>query len=225
MLDLTSEEVRILGCLAEKEATTPDNYPLTVNSLTSACNQSTNRHPVVRYTEGEVTAALTHLRELGFTRIVYSQSNRAPKHRHVLHEQLKLEPAELAALGVLMLRGPQTVGEVKGRTERIFAFADLAHTEATLDALAAREDPLVVRLARRPGQKDARYAHLIGGPVDAESFGDEDAGGGLGGSAATSGIGARAERVADLEGRVAELESRLAELSTVVDRLRPLLDD
>ena len=213
----------MLGCLIEKEATTPDNYPLTVNSLASACNQSTNRYPVVRYSEDDVTAALTHLRELGYTRIVYSQSNRAPKHRHVFHEQLRLEPAELAALGVLMLRGPQTVGEVKGRTERSFAFTDLGHTEATLDALAAREDPLVVRLARRPGQKDARYTHLVSGPVDASSFGDEDHG--ISASSAGTGIAARAERVADLEARIAELETRVAELTTVIDRLRPLLDD
>jgi uncharacterized protein len=119
---------------------------------------------------------------------------------------------------------------VKGRTERSFAFADLAHVEATLDALGARVDPLVVRLARRPGQKDARYVHLLSGAVDADMFGDEDHA--AVGSSASSGIGARAERVADLEARVNELESRLAdtegrlaELSTVVDRLRPLLDD
>jgi uncharacterized protein YceH (UPF0502 family) len=216
-MDLTAAEVRVLGCLIEKEATTPDNYPLTVNSLMLACNQTTNRCPVVRYGEGEVTVALTSLRERGLTRIVYSPSNRAPKHRHVADERLRLAPEEMAVVGVLALRGPQTVGEIKGRTERIHPFADLAETEAVLERLAARDEPLVVVLPRRPGQKDVRWAHLLAGPPDEAAFEDADAG------AAGSASG-RLDRVAELTARVDALELQLGELQTRFDELRALLD-
>lgn len=214
MLDLTAHEVRVLGCLMEKEVTTPDAYPLTVNALVSACNQSSNRFPVTAYGEAEVTHALTSLREQELTRIVYSPSNRAPKHKHVADGVLHLSPGEQAALCVLALRGPQTVGEVKGRTERLFAFDDLAAAEAALDALASRDDPLVVKLPRQPGQKDIRYTHLLSGPVDVESFAVQAA------SAATP----RADRVGPLEERVAALEAQVAELSHLVEQLRPLVD-
>jgi uncharacterized protein YceH (UPF0502 family) len=160
--DLTAVEGRVVGCLIEKERATPQNYPLTLNSLRLACNQSTNRDPVVDYDDHEVEAALTSLRERGLTRIVYSTSNRAAKYRHVLDEQLRVNDAELAALCVLLLRGPQTLGEIKGRSERLHAFGDLGEVEATLDALAGRETgALVRRLERRPGQKDARYIQLL----------------------------------------------------------------
>ena len=160
--DLTAVEGRVVGCLIEKERATPQNYPLTLNSLRLACNQSTNRDPVVDYDDHEVEAALTSLRERGLTRIVYSTSNRAAKFRHVLDENLRVNDAEIAALCVLLLRGPQTLGEIKGRSERLHPFADLGEVEATLDALAARQTgPLVRRLERRPGQKDARYLQLL----------------------------------------------------------------
>ena len=214
MIDLTASEVRVLGSLMEKETTTPDNYPLTVNSLVLACNQSTNRHPIVAYSETDVTATLTSMRERGLTRIVYSQSNRAPKHRHVASEVLRLEPEEQAVVCVLLLRGPQTLGELKTRTERMHAFADLEAVEQVLDRLAGRDDPLVVHLPRRPGQKDARYAHLLSGPV-AESAGDDDG--------ASSSV-ARLDRIGALDARVAHLEHKLSELATVVDELRSLLD-
>jgi uncharacterized protein len=118
---LTPEEVRVLGCLMEKEVATPDAYPLTVNALVAACNQTSNRSPVTAYTEGDVTRALASLREAELTRIVYSPSNRAAKYRHVADTAFHLSPGEQAVLCVLALRGPQTVGEVKGRTERLFA--------------------------------------------------------------------------------------------------------
>jgi uncharacterized protein YceH (UPF0502 family) len=165
-MELTAEQVRILGCLAEKEATVPDSYPLTVNALVTACNQTSNRNPVVSYDERLVSDTLVGLREQGLTRIVYSERNRAPKHRHVLHEVLHLDPPELAILSVLMLRGPQTVGELRTRTERHHPFESLGEVEATLERLAARADePLVVRLERQPGQKEARWAHLLSGEV------------------------------------------------------------
>ena len=160
-VELSAEEARVLGCLVEKEATTPDNYPLTLNALRNACNQSTSRDPVVSYDDHTVERALTSLRERGLTRTVHSTSNRAAKYRHVLPDVLGLDPAETAVLSVLMLRGPQTVGELKGRTERQHAFASLDETAAVLDALAARGHPLVRQLPRRPGQKDARWIHLL----------------------------------------------------------------
>ena len=217
VLDLSAVEVRVLGCLMEKEVTTPDNYPLTVNGLLSACNQSSNRSPITAYGEGEVTRALTSLRERGLTRIVYSPSNRAPKHRHVADDLLHLSPGEQAVLCVLAVRGPQTLGEVKGRTERLFAFDDLAAAEAALDALASRDDPLAVKLPRQPGQKDLRYAHLLAGPVDAEALAAEAA-------AAPAGA-SRSDRIGPLEERVQALEATVAELARVVELLRPLVDE
>lgn len=236
-MDLTDVEVRVLGCLMEKQVTTPDQYPLTVNALVSACNQSTNRWPVVAYGEGEVTSALTSLRQRGFTRVVYSPSNRAPKHRHVADEAIGLAPDEQAAITVLALRGPQTVGEVKGRTERLYGFVDLADVEATLDRLADRADPLVVRLPRQPGQKDARYCHLLNGPVDVDAMAEQA-------NAAAAGpvrqvrsdgkVEALEQAVAELTGTVAVLseqldamtgiEARLARAEAALERLAPLLD-
>jgi uncharacterized protein len=175
--DLDPSEVRVLGCLIEKEATTPDVYPLTLNSLRSACNQSTSRDPVVAFTDLEIEQALTSLRGRGLTRTVHSTSNRAIKFRHVLPEVLRLEPAETAVLSVLMLRGAQTVGELKGRTERQHRFDSIDEVGAVLAALAGRDDPLVRRLERQPGQKDARWVHLLApfhAPVAALSVRDGD---------------------------------------------------
>ena len=153
----------MLGALIEKEHTTPDVYPLTMNGLIAACNQISNRNPVVSYDESTVHAALDSLREKGLTRIVYSTSNRATKYRHVLDEARALEPPEIAILAVMLLRGPQTVGELRTRTERIHAFASLGEVEQVLDRLSRREDgPFVRRLERQPGQKEARFTHLLG---------------------------------------------------------------
>lgn len=154
---------RVLGSLIEKERATPQNYPLTLNALRLACNQSTNRDPVVDFDDHTIEATLGWLREQRLIRIVYSPSNRAAKYRHVLDEVLALTDDEIAVLCVLLLRGPQTAGEIKGRTERLFAFADLAAVNETLDRLQARDaGALVARLERQPGQKDARYVQLVG---------------------------------------------------------------
>lgn len=153
----------MLGALIEKQYTTPDAYPLTMNGLISACNQSSNRNPVVAYDERTIHAALDSLREKGLTRIVYSTSNRATKYRQVLDEAKALEPNEMAVLCVMLLRGPQTVGELRTRTERIHLFASLTEVEAVLDRLGSREgDPLARRAERQPGQKEARFIHLLG---------------------------------------------------------------
>lgn len=157
--DLTPEEVRVLGCLVEKEATVPDSYPLTLNSLRSACNQSTSRDPVVSYDDHTIEQALTSLRARGLTRTVHSTSNRATKYRHVLPDVLQIDPPETALVAVLMLRGPQTVGELKTRTERLHAFGSTDEVANVLARLAERG--LAVQLERQPGQKDARWRHLL----------------------------------------------------------------
>jgi len=159
--DLSHEEVRVLGCLIEKEVTTPDNYPLTLNSLRNACNQSTSRDPVVSYSEIDVEQALMSLRERGFARTVHNTSNRTLKYRHTAAEVLNVDRGEAALISVLLLRGPQTVGELKSRSERQYRFESTDLVAATLTQLAAREAPLVRRLDRRPGQKDARWVDLL----------------------------------------------------------------
>jgi uncharacterized protein YceH (UPF0502 family) len=157
--DLSPEEVRVLGCLVEKEATVPDSYPLTLNSLRTACNQSTSRDPVVSYDDRTVEQALAALRARGLTRTVHSTSNRATKYRHVLPDLLELDPGETAVLSVLLLRGPQTVGELKSRTERQHAFGSVDETAAVLGRLTDRG--MAHQLDRQPGQKDARWVHLL----------------------------------------------------------------
>jgi hypothetical protein len=162
-VDLTAEERRVLGCLVEKERTTPQAYPLTLNSLRLACNQTTARDPVVRYEDRDVEAALASLRAAGLIRIVHSPHNRAAKYRHVIGDVLEIGEAGVAVLAVLLLRGPQTVGELHARTERLHRFDGLPGVQAELDSLAGHDPPLALRLERRPGQKDARWAHLLGG--------------------------------------------------------------
>jgi uncharacterized protein YceH (UPF0502 family) len=166
-MDLTAEEQRALGALIEKQYLTPDVYPMTMNGLISACNQTSNRHPIVAYDEATIHAALDGLREKGLTRVVYSPSNRATKYRQVFEESRQLTRAEAAVMCVLLLRGPQTVGELRTRTERIHGFESLPEVEAVLERLsepsnARPDDPLVRRLDRGPGQKEARYTHLMG---------------------------------------------------------------
>lgn len=156
-------QVRVLGCLIEKERTTPDSYPLTMNALLAACNQTTNRHPVVALTEPTVASAVENLRAADLLRIDHSRSNRADKYRHVLDTAWTLDDGEIAVLGVLMLRGAQTVAELRARTERLHPFTDQAEVDAVLTRLAARPEPLVVCLGRAPGQKEGRWAHLLAG--------------------------------------------------------------
>jgi uncharacterized protein YceH (UPF0502 family) len=164
-MPLSPEEARVLGCLLEKERTTPDAYPLSMNALVSACNQSTNRNPVVSYSEDTVEAALDQLRERSFVRRGVYPGSRVIKYKHVLGEALGVGEPELALIGVLLLRGPQTPGELKARTERLHAFADAAALQDTLDGLFTREEPLAKRLEREPGQKEARVRELLTDPA------------------------------------------------------------
>jgi uncharacterized protein YceH (UPF0502 family) len=160
-VDADAVEIRVLGCMIEKQRTTPDVYPLSLNALRTACNQSTNRDPVVAYEEGEIRDALRRLSDRGWARLASGPGSRAVKYRHLLDEKLGLSGAEISILCVLMLRGPQTPGELKQRTERLHRFESLVEIEQTLTALIGRE--LAARLPRRPGQKEQRYAQLLGG--------------------------------------------------------------
>jgi uncharacterized protein YceH (UPF0502 family) len=159
-VDADAVEIRVLGCLIEKQRTTPDAYPLSLNSLRLACNQATARDPVVAYEEREIKAALDRMSDRGWTRFASGASSRALKYRHLLDEALGLSRPELSLLGVLMLRGAQTVGELKQRSERLHRFESIAEVAQTLDALAQRE--LIERLERRPGQKEERWRQLLG---------------------------------------------------------------
>jgi uncharacterized protein YceH (UPF0502 family) len=165
-IELRSAEARVLGCLLEKQRTTPDAYPLSLNALRLACNQSTNRDPVVDYDDAVIRDALHRLERRGFTRLASGAGSRAAKYRHLLADVLPLDTGEQAVLCVLLLRGAQTPGELKQRTERMHAFSELAAVMDTLEALIARE--IVVRLERRPGQKEERYRQLLGAE-DAET--------------------------------------------------------
>lgn len=164
---MNETEVRILGSLIEKQITTPEYYPLTLHSLTAACNQKNNRNPVMSLTEQEVERGLDSLRERNLAYVFHGSTSRVPKFKHVAPEILQLNPAELAVMCVLMLSGAQTVGEIRTRGSRLYEFSGLEEVDETLRGLSAREsEPLAVKLPRQPGQKDARYVHLLSGEPD-----------------------------------------------------------
>ena len=163
---LNETEVRVIGSLIEKQVTTPEYYPLTLKALTNACNQTSNRDPVVSYDEKRVAQALESLREKNLAYVFYGSDSRVPKYKQMMSDIFRLTPQELAVMCVLLLRGSQTIGEIRGRTNRLYEFSDLSEVEATLESLIARDDPpLVARLPRAAGQKEARYAHLLSGEV------------------------------------------------------------
>ena len=193
--------VRVLGSLIEKEITTPDNYPLTLNALVAACNQSSNRDPVLALDEAIVSASIDDLTRRSLVHAVHRSDSRARRYRHVIVETMKLHPAELAVMCVLMLRGPQTVGEIKTRTARLFEFRDLAHVDVTLQALTTLTDPLVVQLPRRPGQKEVRYAHLLSGEPEIDTS-----------EPSAPAEGARPSRIEALEQEIAALRAEMVEL-------------
>jgi uncharacterized protein YceH (UPF0502 family) len=204
----------VLGCLIEKEATTPDQYPLTLNSLTLACNQSTNRDPVVSYDQDTVLEALSGLREKQLARLLYPAHGRVTKYRHVMGETWALTAEELAVLAVLMLRGPQTINELKTRTDRYGVnFGDLGGVEGVLDRLANRPEALVVRIDRQIGQREDRYAHLLAGPPDLSALA----------SVAPTAIDrtSRNERLDRLEEEVQQLR---ADFDALRERLADLLE-
>ena len=200
-------EARILGSLVEKQLTTPEYYPLTLNALTAACNQKSNRDPVMSLDETAILAGIDSLRDKNLVYLYYGSSSRTVKYKHMLPSVYEIEPPAVALISLLLLRGPQTVGELRGRADRLHQFSDLQEVQATLDELANRDEPLVLRLERQPGQKEARYAHLLSGEVDVESF------------------RSRTEPVsADSGGKSAELESEVQRLSEDLRVLREEFD-
>lgn len=167
---LTDIEARVLGSLIEKQVTTPEYYPLTLNALTLACNQKNNRYPVTAYSENQVADALESLREKNLAYVFYGSTSRVPKYKHVMPEVMHLNHAETALMCVLMLRGAQTLGELRGNASRLHEFASLEEVEQTLNELISRDpEPLVARLPRQPGQKEGRFAHLLSGEIDIEA--------------------------------------------------------
>ncbi len=162
---LSDTEVRVLGSLIEKEITTPDYYPLSLNALMAACNQSSNRNPVVHFDENTVARAADSLRDKKLVHMVDRGESRVTKYRHVLYEAMDLGRPAIAVMCVMMLRGPQTVGEIRTRTNRLYDFSSLEEVETTLNALMSADPPLVVRLPRQTGQKEVRYAHLLSGEI------------------------------------------------------------
>ncbi|HEX3250485.1 MAG TPA: YceH family protein [Pyrinomonadaceae bacterium] len=168
---LTDIETRILGSLIEKQVTTPEYYPLTLNALTLACNQKNNRNPVTSYSENQVADALESLREKNLAYVFYGSTSRVPKYKHVMPEVMHLRHPEVALMCALMLRGSQTLGELRGNAGRLHDFSSLEEVEETLNGLISREpEPLVVHLPRQPGQKEGRFAHLLSGEIDVEAL-------------------------------------------------------
>lgn len=207
-MQFSDAEIRVLGVLAEKERTTPDDYPLTRNALVRGCNQTTSRFPLTSYSEDEVDAVLSELKGRGAVRFVHQTHGRAvTRYRQVLDELLGLDDAQMAVLAALALRGPQTLVELKTRTERSHGFESLEAVRGVLDALARRDEPLAMLLGRQPGQKEARYTHLLKGEPELVA---EQA-------------SARAVR-ADVSADVAALTERVDALEAEVARLRGALE-
>jgi uncharacterized protein YceH (UPF0502 family) len=201
-------EIRVLGCLLEKQRTTPDAYPLSLNALRLACNQSSNRDPVVAYEEAEVSEALRRLALRGWTRLASNSGSRARKYRHLLDQALELDPAEMSLLAVLMLRGAQTPGELKQRSERLHGFDDLSTVHEVLDGLIARD--YVIRCERRPGQKEERYEQQLGGGSGESEDGTEELA--TPSSNAPISTASADSRIDRLEAEVAQLRAQLTEL-------------
>ncbi|HVX32369.1 MAG TPA: YceH family protein [Solirubrobacterales bacterium] len=215
-------EIRVVACLVEKQRTTPDAYPLSLNALRLACNQATNRDPVVDYDEQTVSDALRRTALRGWTRLASGAGSRARKYRHLLPEALGVDDGELAVLAVLMLRGPQTPGELKGRTERLQGFADLAAVHEVLERLIERG--YVVRHPRRPGQKEDRYEQVLGGgeaqaPDPARDHGPADE------ELVTVADSPTPAEAADEVARLDRLEAELLELKGEIARLRKALGE
>ena len=200
---LTDVEARVLGALVEKEITTPDYYPLSLNALVNACNQKSNREPVMNLEEEDVRQALDGLNRMGLAGAARGADSRVTKYEHRLQEAFNFERRETAVLCVLLLRGPQTPGELRGRTERMYRFNELEDVQTALRRLMERQPPLAKALPRQPGTKELRYAHLFCGDVESWQPAEPDASGGE---------SVDAQRLARLQGEVATLQSEVADL-------------
>ncbi len=213
VLDLTAPQSRVLGCLMEKQATTPEAYPLTLKALTTACNQTSSRHPVVDYDTQLVETTALALKGKGLLRVVHpAHGERSTRYRHVADEALGLDPAERAVVSVLLLRGPQTVAELRTRTERLHAFGSLDEVEAVLARLAIGDRPMSVRLERLPGQKEPRWMQLLEADAEGRAAAAATMGPGATTSATRGATRVEPGRIDQLEGRVAVLEARVTQL-------------
>lgn len=201
---LDAEEARVLGCLIEKESATPESYPLTQNATVTAANQKTSRHPVMKLDPGRVGQALRKLEQRGLVRSDFGA--RATRYAHKVNSALELTPGQRAIIGLLLLRGPQTLAELYSRSERLHSFEDLDDVRYQLDRLAAREQPMVVNLGRAPGQREDRYMHRLCGEPDLDQTAPSSSRETAIAAPADPGL---AERLAALEARVAELEAQL----------------
>ena len=210
---LNEIEARVLGSLVEKQLTTPEYYPLTLNALANACNQKSNRDPVVSYDETTVTQCLETLRDRNLVYVFYGSTSRVPKYKHMVPSVYELEPSETAVMDVMLLRGPQTLGELRTRTERLYNFSGLGEIQETLDGLIRRDEPLVIKLPIQPGQKEARFAHLLSGEIDIEALAVAHA-------SRVTRSGADAERVEKLEEEVAGLRGEIEELKQTFEEFR-----
>jgi uncharacterized protein len=217
-ITLNPVEVRVIGSLIEKQISTPEYYPLSLNALTNACNQLTNRDPVVSYDEKIVVRALESLREKRLARMITGPDSRVPKYEQVFTEVFDLAVQEVAVICVLMLRGPQTIGEIRGRTGRLYNFESLSEVELTVQGLVEREpQPLIVKLARQPGTKEARVAHLLSGPVEDQPVAPRL-------EQATVEVNSENQRIAKLEEEVQALRQELMDLREQFIEFKKLLE-
>jgi len=214
-IQLSDIEVRILGCLFEKETTTPDYYPLSLNSLVNACNQKSNRNPVVAYEETSVVRGLDSLRKKGLSEKIIKTDSRVPKYQHSFMKKFNLSLPEAAVLSVFMLRGPQTAGEIRGRSERLYKYSGLNEVEDVLTGLMNKEEPMVIKLPRQAGKKESRYMHLLSGVPeisDTETPLPEES--------ATQQVRAENERIAKLENELTSLREEFDNLKHEFNKLK-----
>jgi uncharacterized protein YceH (UPF0502 family) len=208
-------EARVLGSLVEKQLTTPEYYPLTLNALTAACNQKSNRDPVMALGETEIMGAIDRLRDKNLVYLFYGSSSRTVKYKHMLPNVFELDEAGVAVMALLMLRGPQTVGELRGRSDRLHEFGGLDEVQATLDELAGRAEPLITRLERAPGQKEARYAHLLCGPVDTAQVQVHTS---------VADVAGKTDRLKDLELEIQSLRTAITEFRAEFEEFKKQFD-
>jgi uncharacterized protein YceH (UPF0502 family) len=212
---LNEVETRVLGALIEKQITTPEYYPLTLNALTAACNQKNNRNPVTSYSESEIDDALFSLRDKNLAYVFHGSTSRVPKYKHVVPEVMHLSPPEVAAMCVLMLSGPQTVGEIRTRGSRLYEFAGLEEVEQTLHSLSVHDgEPLVMKLPRQPGQKEARFAHLLSGEPAIEETPEPSV------AERSTRRTTDSERIAKLEEQIQALTEQVANLTTQFEEFK-----
>ncbi|MEP6704667.1 MAG: YceH family protein [Acidobacteriota bacterium] len=215
---LSPTEARVLGSLTEKQLTTPEYYPLTLNALTAACNQKSNRDPVVSFDDATITGAVDTLRDKNLVYLFYGSNSRTVKYKHMLPSVYALDAAGVAIIAVLLLRGPQTLGELRERTGRLYEFSGIGEVQETLDALTRRDDPLIVKLERQAGQKEARYAHLLCGEIEQQAIRASV----HEGSAIP--LNGKDDRIASLEAEVETLRSEFASLRETFEEFRKQFD-